>query len=70
MRLYKITAPTYNDNEEHNAVAWAGTQADAKATAKAMQPGVYKPSIEEVDFPTDKPNLLAWLNAHFNRDNG
>ena len=35
---------------------WAGTQADARDLAgKAW---------EEVDVPTDKPGLLAWLNAN------
>lgn len=39
-----------------DAGQWAGTQADARALAgKAW---------EEVDVPTDKPGLLAWLNGN------
>ena len=36
---------------------WRGTQADAKAEAK-------RSGLEwvEIDVPTDKPGLLAWLN--------
>jgi hypothetical protein len=38
---------------------WAGTQADAKVIAKRVgQP------FKEVDVPTDKPNLLEFLNLH------
>jgi hypothetical protein len=63
MKLYKITA---TDPDEGVMLTWAGTQADAKRIRKE-QGGV---SIDEVDVPTDKPGLLAWLNAHFDRDNG
>lgn len=34
------------------AGAWAGTQAEAGK------------GFEQVEFPTDKPGLLAWLNAN------
>ncbi len=72
MRLYKITA-TDDNFGNGNVVAWAGTQADAKAEAKTMQTefeSETKPVITEVDFPTDKPGLLTYLNLHFARDNG
>ena len=37
---------------------WAGTQSDAK------QFGKFYGDYETIDVPTDKPNLLAFLNKH------
>ena len=37
---------------------WAGTQADAKQFGETYH------GIETIDVPTDKPNLLAFLNRH------
>ena len=37
---------------------WAGTQSDAKHFGKSYV------DYETVDVPTDKPNLLAFLNKH------
>jgi hypothetical protein len=70
MRLYKIAGISADDG---CVIAWAGTQADAKAAAKTMKDDFTmesKPEIEEVDFPTDKPSLLTYLNTYFTRDNG
>lgn len=39
---------------------WAGTQADAKKLGQFV----------EVDVPTDKPGLLAWLNENRVGDSG
>lgn len=35
---------------------WTGTQADAKAAQNGKD-------FEEIDVPTDKPGLMAWLNT-------
>lgn len=69
MNLYKTWVHT---PDEGCVQVWTGTQADAKLKAKELKAeypdeGVY---TEPVDVPTDKPGLLAWLNAYFNRDNG
>lgn len=48
MRLYRTPAGS-----------WAGTQADAKALAKADAT-----TWAEVEVPVDKPGLLAFLNEH------
>jgi hypothetical protein len=66
MKLYKVTQPA----TDNGAVVWTGTQATAKAAGRLMQAGVHKAVVEEVEFPTDKPRLLAYLNSHFNCDNG
>ena len=67
MNLYKITAT--HDSAGH-LCAWEGTQLDAKATAKAMEnAATTKPVITPTEVPTDKPGLLAWLNANFTSDN-
>jgi len=44
----------YTDNKG----AWAGTQADAKHLGETYL------DYETIDVPTDKPNLLAFLNKH------
>jgi hypothetical protein len=70
MRLYKVS---YLDINAGMVTAWAGTQLDAKAVQKDMRArrvGADEPKIEEIDFPTDKPGLLAYINEHFVRDNG
>jgi hypothetical protein len=63
MRLYKTTS-TY----EAGAVTitkWSGTQADAKADVRAEKDnGAQSAEWKEVDVPTDKAGLLAWLNAN------
>ena len=38
---------------------WAGTQSDARIFKATHGVG-----YEQVEVPTDKPSLLAWLNAH------
>lgn len=53
MKLYKVNMPLYAP-----ALAWEGTQDDAKACARA-NPGS---TWEAVEVPTDKAGLLAWLN--------
>lgn len=53
MKLYRIS------NESGLVIGWAGTQADAKTTAKDKN-GDWK----ETEVPTDKPSLLSWLNTH------
>ena len=67
MKLYKITAPAADDT---NKVAFAGSQADARKTRIAFEAPFkeLKPKerpdvvVEEVDVPTDKAGLLAYLN--------
>lgn len=60
MRLYKVT---FENGTDERSVRWAGTQADANAVKKSVGPTA-EPEVEEVDVPTDKPGLLAWLNAN------
>ena len=39
---------------------WTGTQAEAVRLARIDSAG----SWDQVEIPTDKPGLLAWLNEH------
>ena len=59
MRLYriKIAGATLD---------WAGTQTDAKASAKKLQAdhGDREVEWDEEDVPTSKPELLEWLKAN------
>lgn len=79
MKLYKVTSPEGTFEDGKNVVAnavktvvWAGTQADARkariefeAPFKELKPRV-RPTVEveEVDVPTSKQELLAWLNEN------
>jgi len=73
MKLYKITrlARTLpNDELAPGRVEYAGTQADARKVRIAFEAPfkAFKPkerpdvAVEEVDVPTDKAGLLAYLN--------
>lgn len=75
MKLYKVISPEYTWADgivSKGAVEWCGTQADArKARIEFEQPfKEIKPAkrprveVEEVDVPTDKQGLLAWLNGN------
>lgn len=64
MKLYRINYTSRDDGKDY--CAWVGTQADAKAKHKHLcelheRFNVDKPV--QVDFPTDKPGLLKWLNG-------
>lgn len=75
MRLYKVTARAelQNDNgttTSADIVRWAGTQADAIVAKKEMAEDYNLNwrsradlSVEEVDVPTNKADLLLWLNT-------
>jgi len=76
MKLYKVIDA--NGRFEHKDivlagegnVVWAGTQADARKARIEFEaywkelPSSKRPkvTVEEVDVPTSKTELLAWLN--------
>ena len=68
MRLYKITSsvvqsPAFSDKP--GCTLFVGTQAEAaSARVKFMAQGATRKEIEsvEVDVPTDKAGLMAFLN--------
>lgn len=78
MRLYKVVSPAgvFEDGktpriESAGGTKWAGTQADARtarivfeAAFKALKP-LARPevTVAEVDVPTDKAGLIAFLNG-------
>lgn len=70
MRLYKITAsvdhPTSADGDARLKVTkYVGSQAEAAATRKELlDQGATRKGTEtfEVDVPTDKAGLMAFLN--------
>ena len=73
MKLYKITRLAYilpNDEEIDGVVQFVGTQADVRKVCIAFEAPFkeLKPKerpdvvVEEVDVPTDKAGLLAYLN--------
>lgn len=64
LKLYRTQA-VEKDGTTH--YTWQGTQADA-SKARAAQKEAYGNGItvdtDDIDVPTDKPGLLAWLNAN------
>jgi hypothetical protein len=68
MKAYKIKVDDQAGAIDAPRVAWAGTQADSKrakrelAEAHGLGPLSKLVAIEEVDVPTDKQGLLAFLN--------
>lgn len=68
MKLYKTTITASSGNlDETTKVSWQGTQADsASVRKKAMDDGAKRKDVttEDVEVPTDKAGLLAWLNAN------
>jgi len=67
MKLYKITASGWPTSEAPDSgIHWVGTQADAASKRKQLVADGYKRAevyTDEVDVPTDKAGLLAFLNA-------
>lgn len=68
MKLYKTTASQTIESDTDTKVRWAGSQAEAASDRKVFNSSLgFKRSeinTEEVDVPTDKKGLLAWLNEN------
>lgn len=70
MKLYRTYAEAvYGDGLGQKAeVRWAGSQADAASQRKQLNTVKKIPRdhihTDEVDIPTDKKGLLAWLGEH------
>lgn len=72
MKLYKVTRPIheFNDEDVDGVVQFAGSQADARKTRidfeapfKSLKPKDRpEVTVEEVDVPTDKKGLIEFLN--------
>lgn len=59
MRLYRVTAAG------HGEATWAGSQTDVVAAKKVyMEAGAKRKdiSVEDVEVPTKKDDLIHWLN--------
>lgn len=62
MDLYKTTG---ENSDGDTATVWAGTQADAAKNRKALKSTNFKGvDTEEVDVPTKKADLIAFLNKN------
>lgn len=69
MKLYRIDYDA-SDDEDTSRIAWEGTQADAKRRAKELEQKHGHWRVDDpvqVEVPTDKAGLLAWLNENCNR---
>lgn len=73
MKLYKITRPIHelNDEDVDGVVQFAGSQADARkaridfeAPFKSLKPKDRpEVTVEEVEVPTNKKGLIEFLNG-------
>lgn len=63
MKLYRVSKPAETDGGKE-VVQWAGRQTDVVAIKKTfMETGIKRKqiSVEEIDVPTKKDDLVAWL---------
>jgi hypothetical protein len=72
MRIYKIRM---YDADRGAILGWAGSERGALATLAAYQKARGEEAqgpegVERVEIRTDKAGLIAWLNTHFDSDNG
>ena len=61
MKLYRVSA-----NADVQKIVWVGTQSDAAKARKEFVADGFKRaelSTEEVDVPTNKEGLIAFLNG-------
>ena len=61
MKLYRVSA-----NADVQKIVWVGTQSDAAKARKEFIANGFKRAelnTEEVDVPTDKEGLIAFLNV-------
>ncbi|MCA9233252.1 MAG: hypothetical protein KDA57_21590 [Planctomycetales bacterium] len=68
MRLQRVSAYKVDgEGQSTKVVVWVGSQAEAATTRKTLvaDSGYQRKDIDttEVDVPTDKKGLLAFLNA-------
>lgn len=67
MKLYKTQGLTKEDRGDVSSwiTCWDGTQVDAASRRKEFKTReLDKIKTVDVDVPTDKTGLLAWLNAN------
>jgi hypothetical protein len=71
MKLYKTTYVDGHVAPPEKKACWQGTQNDAAARRKELKTeGMSNVETKDVDVPTDKPGLLAWLNENVNTAKG
>lgn len=66
MRLYKISAIHTGHDQPLPETHWVGSLADASAKRKQLTAEGWtrkEVETEEIDVPTDKAGLMAFLNA-------
>lgn len=64
MKFYRID---WTDTANFQRIAWAGSEKEVERRVKAVKlEAVDEPCVMSVDFPTDKVQLLAWLNDNVN----
>ncbi len=70
MKIYQVTL---HDPHEGTCYAWAGSKRAGEKMLAAMKRDMEcdgSGEVEQIDMPTDKQNLIGWLNRNFTRDNG
>lgn len=73
MKVYRFD---YGDESEGTVVEWYASMREAAdamrkhAAEHGLDSGAIEAAVRSVEIPSAKPELLKWLNANFDRDNG
>ena len=75
MKVYRCQ---FYDKDQGACLSWHASQREAEKSLRAQQKERAElgdesggpEGVEAVEIPTTRSALLAWLNAHFSRDNG
>jgi hypothetical protein len=61
MKVYRID---YDTRTHGLQVEWIGSRVEAAVSCKLIQKEGFLPRARAVHVPTEKAELLVWLNAH------
>lgn len=64
MKFYRIDYPVNEVEPTAVQTEWATNKREADRLARQGADGMYEANVKEVDVPTDRAGLLAFLNAN------
>lgn len=67
MRLYRVS---YYDKDHGSMLRWAAHKYQALLRRSDLTDNLDACTIEEIQIPSGKDALVAWLNENFTSDNG
>lgn len=67
MRLHRLD---YQDDDHGTIVEWFASQREGEARRRDLAADHFIFSLKAVEVPTNKADLIHWLNLYLNCDNG